>query len=48
MGFGIKYYQKKNKSIDDDLMFNKIIKYNKIDCKVVWDIVKMLRNLDEF
>lgn len=47
MGFGIKYYQKQNKTIDDDLMFNKIIKYNKIDCKVVWDIVKMLRNLDD-
>jgi len=46
MTFGIKYYQKENKTIDDDLMFNKIIKYNKIDCKVVWDIVKMLRNLD--
>lgn len=48
MIFGIKYYQKQNKTLDDDLMFNKIIKYNKIDCKVVWDIVKMLRNLDEF
>jgi hypothetical protein len=47
MGFGIKYYQKQNKTIDDDIMFNKIIKYNKIDCKVVWDIVKMLRNLDD-
>jgi len=46
MTFGIKYYQKENKTIDDDLMFNKIIKYNKIDCKVVWDIVKMLRNMN--
>lgn len=47
MTFGIKYYQKQNKTLDDDLMFNKIIKYNKIDCKVVWDIVKMLRNLND-
>jgi hypothetical protein len=46
MTFGIKYYQKQNKTEEDYNMFNKIVKYNLIDCKVVWDIVKMLRNLE--
>ena len=46
MTFGIKFYQKENKTEEDYNNFNKIIKYNLIDCKVVWDIVKMLRNLD--
>jgi hypothetical protein len=47
MTFGIKFYQKQNKTEEDYSMFNKIVKYNLIDCKVVWDIVKMLRNLDD-
>jgi hypothetical protein len=42
---GIKYYNKQNKTESDKTIFKNIIKYNKIDCKVVWDITKCLRNL---
>jgi predicted RecB family nuclease len=45
MAYGIKYYKKENKNTQDEETFNQIIKYNKVDCKVLWDIVKMLRNL---
>jgi len=46
MNEGIKYYNKQNKTEHDKNTFRNIIKYNKIDCKVVWDITKCLRNLD--
>jgi len=43
---GIKFYKKDNKTEEDFNIFKKIIKYNKIDCKVVWDITKFLRTLN--
>jgi hypothetical protein len=45
MNTGIQYYQKNNKTEADKKIFNSIIKYNRIDCKVVYDIIKMLREL---
>ena len=44
MTAGIQYYQKENKTEKDEQTFNSIIKYNKIDVQVLWDIVKYLRN----
>jgi len=44
MTAGIQYYKKENKTNKDEETFNSIIKYNRIDCKVLWDIVNYLRN----
>ena len=35
----VQYYQNKDKKI-----LSEIIEYNKIDCKVIWDIVSCLRS----
>lgn len=45
---GIKYYELKKQNLLTQEMedsFVDIIKYNEIDCKTVWDIVRMLRRL---
>ena len=41
---GIKYYQKENKTEEDKIKFNEIIKYNEIDVKVLYEIVNFLRS----
>jgi hypothetical protein len=38
----IKYYFSESR---DETIMNSILEYNLIDCKVIWDIVKCLRNL---
>ena len=45
MSAAIHYYQKNNRTENDKKTFTSIIKYNKIDCKVVYDIVNLLRKL---
>jgi len=42
---GIKYYQKENKTKEDKYIFNEIIKYNRIDVTVLYEIVVLLRSL---
>ena len=42
---GIKYYQKENKTEEDYNKLKSIIKYNKIDVKVLYEIVEYLRNM---
>lgn len=39
----MKYYDSNTKNED---IINNIMKYNKIDCKVLWEILDFLRNLD--
>ena len=46
MTAGIQYYQKENKSENDENTFNSIIKYNQIDCKILWDITNFIRGLN--
>jgi hypothetical protein len=48
MLLGIRYYEmKKNNDLTEEIenTFIDIIKYNEIDCKIIWDIVKFLRKL---
>ncbi len=42
---GIEYYKKNNKTEEDHKIMQEIVDYNKIDCKVLWDILKYIRNL---
>ncbi len=42
---GIEYYKKDNRTEEDEKKMNEIINYNKIDCKVLWDILKYIRSL---
>jgi len=39
----INYYKDKAQGIDDKKVIESVIKYNEIDCKVIWDILKYLR-----
>ena len=46
MNAAIKYYHKvedDTRTFDDELMMDRIVKYNEIDCKIMWDIVRYLR-----
>ena len=45
MTAGIQFYQKQNKTEEDHKIFKSIIKYNKIDVKILYDIVTFIRSL---
>ena len=45
MTSAIQYYNKINKTEEDEKIMNDIIKYNKIDCRALWDILKCIREL---
>ena len=42
---GMKYYMIENKTEEDEKIIVEIQKYNEIDCKVLWEILKYLRNM---
>jgi hypothetical protein len=45
MTTAIQYYNKTHKTEDDEKIMNDIIKYNKIDCRALWDILNCIRML---
>ncbi len=45
MTSAIEYYNKFHKTEEDEKKMNDIIKYNKIDCRALWDILNCIRTL---
>lgn len=45
MTSAIQYYNKIYKTEEDEKIMNDIIKYNKIDCRALWDILNCIRTL---